>query len=670
MTHYRAGFDIDELQLVYQDRGKIYYAYQNSDKQWQKDRRIFSSPNFDCRQTATAHLYYYGYLRDEWNALVWDAYHTSSDVHYIKYCRIKNNGQVTSIQDAPMRAVGIEPHPAVSGYNSNLTYPEPSTVVAFRQNFLAPEGGPYLQLWYPEEGEEIGAVVVTSGSTADFPSLDNRKSKNTSDLPYYLLAWQEVNGIHYIPFSYTMSTHQTTFYPAVKRILNEEFNYLCDNIHPNLHSYTTEDNNNINVFVTWQGKVQTIETEEVSLKYPAVCLREKGINPPGWNLPLIIFATENWGDRNPVVTSWEELGIRNLAVVYQEQNGVLQVVKRQEGEWSGPYTLTDDGVNPALTTSSDTPFAAWTELQEAPYRVMTGDITLIEESVASPPHSRRLSFNLQNSLSGAGLLTMDADITLEMADPELVTAAGSKTIRFQYRDSLVTARNAFQTAAFLVKNGDARLSIPVTVHVQNFRYRVKEGEPSGDLPFFTVQLCNAATHQVLGQVNNYTTVQLSSYHQGNFALTDTFEMDLKSYTGLDLQVEGVTFLAKGDTSIGIAEVYDLRRTTISVREKILTIQDHEAVPSRFRLYQNYPNPFNPNTAIAFDLLRECRVMITIYDLAGRKVRSLWNSTLPAGSHRVEWPGDNDLGESVASGIYLYRITTGEFTAVRKMILMR
>ncbi len=95
-----------------------------------------------------------------------------------------------------------------------------------------------------------------------------------------------------------------------------------------------------------------------------------------------------------------------------------------------------------------------------------------------------------------------------------------------------------------------------------------------------------------------------------------------------------------------------------------------ALPNSFRLYQNYPNPFNPATTIAFDLPRECRVMITIYDLAGRKVRSLWNGTLPAGSHRVVWHGDNERGVAVAGGVYLYHLTAGEFTATRKMILMR
>ncbi len=100
------------------------------------------------------------------------------------------------------------------------------------------------------------------------------------------------------------------------------------------------------------------------------------------------------------------------------------------------------------------------------------------------------------------------------------------------------------------------------------------------------------------------------------------------------------------------------------------IRSGSLVPGKYDLKQNYPNPFNPTTTIAFDLPQECRVMITIYDLAGRKVRSLWNGSLPAGSHRVEWHGDNDRGVAVAGGVYLYRLTAGEFTAIRKMILMR
>ncbi len=100
-------------------------------------------------------------------------------------------------------------------------------------------------------------------------------------------------------------------------------------------------------------------------------------------------------------------------------------------------------------------------------------------------------------------------------------------------------------------------------------------------------------------------------------------------------------------------------------------QDGDEVgPRRFELYQNHPNPFNPMTTIAMDVPRESRVGVRIYDLQGRAVRELYAGVLPQGSHTFRWDGRDDKGRGVAGGVYFLRMQSTDYTATRKMSLVR
>lgn len=101
-------------------------------------------------------------------------------------------------------------------------------------------------------------------------------------------------------------------------------------------------------------------------------------------------------------------------------------------------------------------------------------------------------------------------------------------------------------------------------------------------------------------------------------------------------------------------------------------QTAEQVPSRFDLLQNYPNPFNPSTRIRFSIPSKNgrggeweKVVLEVYDVLGREVRTLVNEDLPPGSYEVTWDATG-----MPSGVYLYKLTAGSFTQTRKMILMR
>jgi len=93
------------------------------------------------------------------------------------------------------------------------------------------------------------------------------------------------------------------------------------------------------------------------------------------------------------------------------------------------------------------------------------------------------------------------------------------------------------------------------------------------------------------------------------------------------------------------------------------------------LLQNYPNPFNPETWIPFKLSDGANVQIFIYDVSGNLVKMVGLGNLPAGVYvskdkAAYWDGRNDVGEKVGSGMYFYRISAGNFSAVRKMVILK
>ena len=93
-------------------------------------------------------------------------------------------------------------------------------------------------------------------------------------------------------------------------------------------------------------------------------------------------------------------------------------------------------------------------------------------------------------------------------------------------------------------------------------------------------------------------------------------------------------------------------------------------PKVFALHQNYPNPFNSITSFRYELPEKSHVTIEIYDMLGREVRTLVNTTQDAGFNSVIWNATNDYGKPVSAGVYLYQIQAGEFVQTRKMVLLK
>ena len=107
----------------------------------------------------------------------------------------------------------------------------------------------------------------------------------------------------------------------------------------------------------------------------------------------------------------------------------------------------------------------------------------------------------------------------------------------------------------------------------------------------------------------------------------------------------------------------------------LTLDAVLRVPEQTQLLQNYPNPFNPETWLPFELSQDTEVIVSIYDVQGKRVRQLQLGMTVAGKYvganrAIHWDGKTETGELVASGTYFYQIEAGDYTETRKMVILK
>jgi len=109
---------------------------------------------------------------------------------------------------------------------------------------------------------------------------------------------------------------------------------------------------------------------------------------------------------------------------------------------------------------------------------------------------------------------------------------------------------------------------------------------------------------------------------------------------------------------------------ISPYDSYTGLGDQPSIPVTYNLEQNFPNPFNPTTTIRFAVPQAGKVTLEIYNIIGQKIATLIDGNVTAGTHTSVWNGKDAAGHVMASGVYFYKLTAGDFTATEKMILMK
>lgn len=138
------------------------------------------------------------------------------------------------------------------------------------------------------------------------------------------------------------------------------------------------------------------------------------------------------------------------------------------------------------------------------------------------------------------------------------------------------------------------------------------------------------------------------------------------------------------TSAVNGKIYAIGGSTRSVSSTVSTVEeytppsvtsvedpfDEQNNPTVFVLYQNYPNPFNPETRLRYQLTQPNRVLLQVFNLLGQEVRTLVDENKPAGFYEETWDGKDNHGLRVASGVYLYKLESGDSNLTKKMLLLQ
>ena len=188
---------------------------------------------------------------------------------------------------------------------------------------------------------------------------------------------------------------------------------------------------------------------------------------------------------------------------------------------------------------------------------------------------------------------------------------------------------------------------------------------------------NNQTEQLLQLWNTGTTSWVnqekinSTYNSLNSPLTTLYQLwntgtgwENTSYIMDTYDVNNNLSERVGQNWDGAAWVNSIRQTGF-IWKLITDVGDDELLVNEFKLFNNYPNPFNPSTTIKFNVPSISDVTIRIYDVLGNEIETLVNQEKTAGTYEVEFNS-----EGISSGIYLYRITAGDFTQTKKMILLK
>jgi hypothetical protein len=183
---------------------------------------------------------------------------------------------------------------------------------------------------------------------------------------------------------------------------------------------------------------------------------------------------------------------------------------------------------------------------------------------------------------------------------------------------------------------------------------------------------NAVSHADLLGYNIYR----ARWESGEYARLNTSPISVTSYTDTSLPDSGIYWYcvtAAYSAGVDTVESFVSNKDAGSLYYVISGVdEDNSAIPAVFFLADNYPNPFNPSTTISFGLPRDTSVRLEVFNLLGQKIRVLLSGPQQAGYKQVIWDGKNATGQPVSSGVYFYRLTTGDgsFEQTKKMLMVK
>ena len=389
--------------------------------------------------------------------------------------------------------------------------------------------------------------------------------------------------------------------------------------------------------------------------------------------------TGEWGEINEVYWSYNDISYPSVGAYSEFYGGLDAVFKLNNGirsafydgeTWAYPGSL-GNGSYPSISEVNEQLMTVWTDNSSGLPYIIRNDLLNPEERAGRietdyiTKRFRKETFRLSHIPNPQ----LEGSLRLKVGDIRLDGVNGISTLSFTHKNDSLNPKPFLQTEAFFITPEVQSLIIDYRVDVNDLRRpKVKL-----NLPLFGLRLVDANSGTPLLTLKQ---AQFDTLHKSNYHFADSLIVDLQPYVGRQavLQMRGIYHLipnvSKKAERMDIFEFYETPASKQVIALNQVENENPAELPTVFRLAQNYPNPFNPQTIIKFDLPEPVPVVLNIFDITGRKIHTLVNNSMEAGSHQVVWNGQDDYGNQVASGVHLYRIQAGSFTAVNKMMLLR
>lgn len=477
------------------------------------------------------------------------------------------------------------------------------------------------------------AATVTSNTSARNPSLVYK----ANDYGYFNLTWDEGNNInHQIYYGGTTWGSATTVSNGTSAY-NHQYS-----------SYTLSGNNDRHV--VWQA------FEAVDYQKQAIYHNKNFTNI------FTVFASENWDHLKPSGTG-HTAGA--LTVLCHDGNNNVRKRYYNGSYWQSGLEGTVIASNSldASVSIANPPGAiakaVWRSSGSAPYTLTVGPSGGLSKSAADEnwAYHRRVVFSLKNS----------ATLVLQMGTMQLFSASGKNEQEFP----VVSDQDSIKTADLASTLTVSNLLLPSDADSLAFEAKIY-GQNAGDLrgdqskPLdLTFSLLSVETNQPLASIQ---LARLNNTGTSRQAARLVFPVQALRGRRVHL-ASALSNVDLARVNGALVHVYEVAEEGAQKAHSETPSLVAAALPASFSV-RVYPNPFNPSTQIYFHLPSEGVVTVQVYDVNGRIVRELSRGFRKAGDHSVTWDGHDELGRTVASGMYFTHVRFGEERKVAKMMLVR
>ncbi|KAA3606899.1 MAG: T9SS C-terminal target domain-containing protein [Calditrichaeota bacterium] len=247
---------------------------------------------------------------------------------------------------------------------------------------------------------------------------------------------------------------------------------------------------------------------------------------------------------------------------------------------------------------------------------------------------------------------------------------GTRTIRIRMQSRKDAGGNSDGYHDNLILNTIASGNSDAPLAIELDSFSAHQIENSIQLTWTTASETENEGFNVYRKTGNGNFIQIASYKSHNKLLGQGNSTFQNNYSFVDNSEfrngETYTYYISDVETNGL----ETKHETQSQAVKFVLGEEEVISKKEYKLAQNFPNPFNPSTTISYQIAKDTRVNLKIYNIKGEFVKELTSGLQKEGSHNVVWNGTDENGKSVSNGTYFYKLQAGTFTKTNKMILLK